>query len=304
MCKPEIFVFGDTYVDMVTHVSEIPMLGSASWGTQLVPSAGGSGANMAVTLSHLACNVKFISAVGNDEYGRMAINAQEGAGIDTHHVAVLNDKSTSTCIIMVDKNSERTILVSAKGTASDYLPLNVLPKFASEGTNILVSGLAIPAEVTGKTAEELLSLLPGNSNVFFDPNLRLAPSEITEEIKSLYSKIANRADVILAGQEEVDLLDLKRLPEQTLIIKKGKMGSLVVSDKGEVKIPIYEVPVVNATGAGDAYAAVFVCARMKGFDIISSARLASIGGALATTYPSAQGEFSWDDIIEIFETQR
>jgi sugar/nucleoside kinase (ribokinase family) len=297
MNGPQVLVFGDTFVDMTTHVTAIPELGSASWGTQLVPTPGGSGANMAVTLAHLDCEVRFITCVGDDEAGRFALEVYRSAGIDTTHVAVRHGIATSTCVIMVDKNSERTILVPAQGTASDHLVASDLPRPGVEPVTLLLSGLAIPADDTGRSAEALVAGLPEGSVLYFDPNLRLSPGAVTRPIRERYQKIARRADVLLAGDGEIDVLELRRRPGQVLVRKSGVAGSEITTDERTIHLPARVVDVVNATGAGDAYAATFVAARLRGHSIEESGALATIGGGLAVTYPSAQADFTWRDVL-------
>ena len=303
MSSPTVYVFGDTFVDMVTYVAEVPTVGGASWGTQLVPSAGGSGANMAVTLAHLGVDVKFVSCVGNDDWGRFALSNLDNVGVDRALVAVRDDAGTSTCVIMVDSNSERTILVPARGTAGDHLRPSDLPTFADHPVTLLMSGLAIPAEDTGRSAADLVASLPEGSTLFFDPNLRLAPAAVTPELRERYQRLANRADVLLAGEAEIEVLGLERQPGQVLVRKDGVAGSWIVTDEGTKHISALTMDVVNATGAGDAYAATFVAARLYGHDLQEAGELATVGGGLAVTYPSAQAAFTWRDVLSTHESQ-
>ncbi|HEY3408107.1 MAG TPA: PfkB family carbohydrate kinase, partial [Propionicimonas sp.] len=90
---------------------------------------------------------------------------------------------------------------------------------------------------------------------------------------------------------------LKRQPGQVLVRKGGIAGSWIVTDEGTTHIPALAMDVVNATGAGDAYAATFVAARLYGYDIQEAGELATVGGGLAVTYPSAQAAFTWRDVL-------
>jgi len=291
-----VVVVGDTFVDLVSSVPSVPLAGEAVWGSQLRGTGGGSGANMAISLADFGVPTSFVTVVGDDDYGRGAIEEYRAAGIDTTGCAVRDEVVTSLCVILLTEH-ERTILAFADGAASDLLlPQDVAHILDSPPAHLLLSGLAMGATPTGATCADLVSALPDTTAVYFDPNLRVTAASLAPEAVSWYRTAVAHADVLLAGEHELEGLGLERPEGGTLITKYGARGSRMTAEGLDVFVPALRAPVVNATGAGDAYAAAFVAARARGADLVTAARLATAAGSLAVQTPGSRGGISWDAV--------
>ena len=73
-------------------------------------------------------------------------------------------------------------------------------------------------------------------------------------------------------------------------LKMGADGCLVMSSENEIlRLPAYDVEVVDATGAGDAYAAGFIAGIWQGWPLEKTAQFATAAGALCVTGVGASG---------------
>jgi sugar/nucleoside kinase (ribokinase family) len=73
-------------------------------------------------------------------------------------------------------------------------------------------------------------------------------------------------------------------------LKMGSAGCLVASGThGWLRLPAFEVPVIDTTGAGDAFAAGFMAGVWLGWSLEQTARLANAAGALCVTGAGASG---------------
>ena len=284
-------IIGDIFADMTTHIMAYPNCGDGTYGTPLHRNGGGTGGNIAAGLGILGIDTSIICRLGDDEIGRYLkedmLNynvSNEGIVLDTNH-------SSGIVLITVTPDGERTIWVLANDSAyeklsfEDLLYLNKVQPDA-----VFVSGVMMgvhPAE------ESIFSILPswkGRSKIYFDPNLRYPPEAIPPEVKKSIQKLCSLSDVILTGKSEMEALHLSPLTGQTFVVKCGKMGSYNINDKGEIvcRINATEHKALDATGAGDVYAAAYICAELEGKSVEEAMRFASVASGISVTRSGAR----------------
>lgn len=284
-------IIGDIFADMTTHIMAYPNCGDGTYGTPLHRNGGGTGGNIAAGLGILGIDTSIICRLGDDEIGRYLkedmLNynvSNEGIVLDTNH-------SSGIVLITVTPDGERTIWVLANDSAyeklsfEDLLYLNKVQPDA-----VFVSGVMMgvhPAE------ESIFSILPswkGRSKIYFDPNLRYPPEAIPPEVKKSMQKLCSLSDVILTGKSEMEALHLSPLTGQTFVVKCGKMGSYIINDKGEIvcRINATEHKALDATGAGDVYAAAYICAELEGKSVEEAMRFASVASGISVTRSGAR----------------
>ncbi len=108
-------------------------------------------------------------------------------------------------------------------------------------------------------------------------------------------------DYFVPGLAEARALTGRQSPEEvatalleegvgTVAIKMGADGCLVKSrDRPALRVPAFKMPVVDATGAGDAFAAGFIAGVYLGWPLMDTARFANAVGALCVTGVGAFG---------------
>lgn len=86
-----------------------------------------------------------------------------------------------------------------------------------------------------------------------------------------------------AAQAEAAARMLLRAGPQAVVIKRGAAGALVATRDEVRHVPGFRVPVVDTTGAGDAFSAALLVAMAEGRDLLAAVRFAGAAGALAVT---------------------
>ena len=81
---------------------------------------------------------------------------------------------------------------------------------------------------------------------------------------------------------------LRELGPHTVIVTLAAGGSLMVNEGGAVRIPSFQVPVVDTTAAGDAFVGGLAVALLRGLPLREAVRYANACGALAVTRAGAQ----------------
>ena len=118
MKQQKIIVVGSSNTDMVLKSSHLPLPGETVLGGKFTTNPGGKGANQAVAAARLGGNVIFIARVGNDLFGKQAIDGFKNHGIDTRFITEDEVEASGVALIMVDEKGENSIAVAlgANGT--------------------------------------------------------------------------------------------------------------------------------------------------------------------------------------------
>ena len=104
--KPYILVIGSSNTDMVVKSARLPAPGETILGGTFLMNAGGKGANQAVAAARLDADVVFIAKVGDDIFGRQAVELFEQEGIDTSYIITDPVNPSGVALITVDDKAE------------------------------------------------------------------------------------------------------------------------------------------------------------------------------------------------------
>lgn len=122
MKHPRICVVGSANIDLTFRTPRFPHPGETLTGHALHLGMGGKGANQAVAAARLGADVTFIACVGNDAFGKAAMDAYTAEGINTTLIRQVEDQPTGTAAILVDDEAENCIIVVAGANAELCVP--------------------------------------------------------------------------------------------------------------------------------------------------------------------------------------
>src|SRR5882672_1316660 len=112
MMPDAIFVIGSSNTDMVIQSDRLPKPGETIIGGQFLMHAGGKGANQAVAAARLNGRVYFAALVGDDVFGRQAIQKLAEEKIKTDFISVDAIHPSGIALINVDAKGENCITVA------------------------------------------------------------------------------------------------------------------------------------------------------------------------------------------------
>ena len=275
-----VVCLGDVMVDVLAQLPG-PLAVGSDTPAPIRLLGGGSAANTAAWLVTAGVPTTFVGRVGDDVLGRMALDELGRAGIDLV-VGVDPERPTGTCIVLVDATGERT-MVPAAGANSGLGETSLDPALVDADTHVHISGYALFNPGSRPAADQLADLARRSGTTFSvdaassAPLVEFGPERFLDWVASVGSAtllFANRDEaLVLAGQSGSDEKAALALGTRCgqAIVKCGADGA-VWSDGSEV-VTVRAVPVValDSTGAGDAFAAGVLAARLAG---------AAIGDAL------------------------
>jgi ribokinase len=235
--------------------------------------------------------VAMVGRIGDDARGRLLKQGLMANGVDTEHLLFDPDTPTGVALIMVDATGEKQIM-AAHGANRRLSPDDV--RSASEvvaHARVLLVQLETQLETVLEAARITRN---AGGRVILDP---APPQPLPDELLSLVDLVrANSSESeILTGVPITDIPSARRAASilmargpDAAILQAGEEGALLVWSGGERFLPRIPVACIDATGAGDAFAAGLAVALAEGRSLPEAAEFANAVAALSTTSLGAQ----------------
>ncbi|MFF9036606.1 ribokinase [Streptomyces sp. NPDC014892] len=288
----DLLVVGSANADLVIGVERRPGAGETVLGSDLAVHPGGKGANQAVAAARLGARTALLARVGDDGNGRLLLDSQRAAGVDTAGVLV-GGAPTGVALITVDPSGDNSIVVSP-GANGKLTPEDVR---AAEGllraSRVVSAQLEIPLE----TVVEVVRRLPEDTRFVLNPS---PPRELPAEVLAACDPlIVNEHEArIIVGDEpagspspEDRARALLALGPRSVVVTLGAEGALVATAEGSARVSAVKVDAVDTTGAGDAFTAALAWRLGAGAELAEAAAYAARVGAAAVTRAGAQVSF-------------
>ena len=253
----EITVLGIFVADISFSGPKIPSIGETILGKKYNIGPGGKGCNQAIAIARLGGNTNFISKIGKDAYGELALKTLEENKISTENIIQDDSQQTGVAGILVDQNTGKNAINVIVGAPSS-LKINEIEKQMNliKNSKILLTQLEIPKDVTLhclKTAKEngcltILNPAPASeiTKEFYNCIDYFTPNETEAEFYTGI-KITNEKEAKQAADKLVNL-GIKKI-----IITLGEKGLFYSDGKEEIFLKASSVKAIDTTGAGDAF---------------------------------------------------
>ena len=260
-----VVVVGDVMVDVVARLEGPVALGSDA-PARIELRGGGAGANTATWLAAADASAVLVARVGDDRSGRDALRDLRAAGVDAR-LAVDPVERTGICVVLVAPDGERTMFPDP--AANDRLvPADVPDGLFAQAHHLHVAGYALLRRGSRAAAQSAMTTARAHGmTVSVDPSSAalLAPG---------FLRLVEGADLLLPNLAEASALTgradperaAKRLVERVpeVVVTLGSEGALWTSGADVVRAPAAPASaVIDTTGAGDAFTAGFLAARLE-----------------------------------------
>ena len=306
MSNKDIVILGVFVADTAYRASRQPQIGETIIGNEFSLGPGGKGSNQAVAAALAGGNVHFISRLGKDDFATMAISLWEKSGI-TPHVTQYSDSYTGAAYIFIeDKTGNNAIIVSPGAAANindDDITAN---KELIQGSRVFMTQLEQSLDAAGtalsfaKDGGAITILNPAPAQPLGENILKLCdfvtPNEIeAEQITGTPVKSINDAEI--AADK------LLEKGASAAVITLGEQGALFKDNNQIIHQPSYEVgPVVETTGAGDAFNGGLAVALAEEMPIDKALRFACATASISVTRqgtaPSMPNRHEIDTLIK------
>jgi len=269
----QVWVAGEVLIDLIPE------------GAGRKPIVGGGPANTAKALSKLGIDTQFVDGISSDQYGQMAMNDLETAGVKLDYVKY-SDKPTCLAIVSISDSGSASYEFAIENTATFDFTAKWLPKSQAERPALLHIGtLATVIEPGASVLFEWAQSVAKVAPIVFDPNIRPAVIGDRAQYVAKVERWVAISSAIKVSDEDLKWLYPSLEIEQVVNnwLKKGP--SLIVVTHGDegltgcrkgeqVKVDSIRVEVVDTVGAGDTVGAVLVEAIVKdGLDSLTGQKL-------------------------------
>ncbi|MDX3926142.1 MAG: PfkB family carbohydrate kinase [Shinella sp.] len=303
---PRLLVVGHICVDYLCRVPVLPHRDDRVAASHIEKALGGPAANLAVAAAGVgapyALRVDLATAVGADGDSEWALSELLDRGVNTLPIRRPAKNRLPRAMVIIEANGSRTIIHETFELSEIDLTANMevdvpqtrsclhiegfhyermipsIGRFHEAGWSVSLHTAGLPASSRNpKAFAELVSRIDltfVNDEILREIfNIRTPLASMIEEARQILSRIRPRGDVVL-----------------TL----GEFGAVVFRKSGgsQIEVPALPVDRLDATGAGDAFAGVFLSLWLHGAPLEDAARHAAIGASLTTTAEGAQGHIA------------
>ncbi len=296
MKKFDAIFVGLTILDISGRpVSAILKSGDVGFIDEVRLTPAGTAAGALLNAAKLGVNCITAACVGKDEKGSFIVNEYKKLNIDCSLIQETSKASTSSTILPIGPNSERSVL-HCRG-ASDYLFIKeedfdtvCNARFLHHGGTGLLNAMDTQFHPGGENQSARLMQHARKKGLTTSFDL-IAPNENT---MTLLKPMLPFIDYFMPSMKEAEFLSGYRKPEDiaacfldqgvgACIFKWGNRGSYIATSDTSFRMPAFKVDVSDTTGCGDSYCGGFIAGLSMGWDLEKSCRLATATSALVAT---------------------
>jgi len=269
----DLVTVGSLFVEVTpTHPGE-----TLDTAHQYTLVAGGAAANTVFALARLGVNAYFITAVGDDEFGTLAMHELAAFGLDTAGVRRVAGQLTPVTFCAVDLHGGKQFRFYRfpgysspmhELSAEDFQAVTRCRLFDFSEGSLRESSLRPLVFQAARVARA------AGAAVLYAVNLRRSAWNMPDDaIRAIEQEAIALADIIVLNAEELAFISgnaedgiraLQQLGPSVVVVTRGGEGEMTVAVGSErAACPPYQVPVVYDVGAGDTFHAGLVAAALK-----------------------------------------
>lgn len=247
---------------------------------------GGPAANFACAASRLGLSVASIATVGLDQDGDLVKADFQRFGVDISLLSMKADYQTPFTVILIDGSGERAIVVP---DFIEQYAMDTLFKALSQSRSLYM----MPVMFTDFLHVAMWARELGvEVMIDIEANHQLTSAQFEQVLQHVTIASFNQNGFRRFIGSEPTLEAARNLLSKslhTIVISMGKDGSLATTGKENAQCSAYAVPVVDTTGAGDAFNAGFLTGTFMGMKLDDRLRFANAVAALKIQHPGTRG---------------
>jgi sugar/nucleoside kinase (ribokinase family) len=283
--KRSILVIGDVMTDVIVR-AEGPLAKGSDRRAKIAFRPGGSAANQAAWLASFGAKVDFVARVGAADVESETARFK-AMGVTPHLIADPRHE-TGRLVALIDPDGERSFLTD-RG-ANEALEASDIPNaLIAQAALIHLSGYSFFADSPRAAVLDVMRRAE-EKPVSVDP----ASAEFLREAGAdNFLRLTRGAAILFPNAEEAAILAGSDDPETQcarlaalyplVVVKRGAEGCEAAAGAKRWRVAAPKVDAIDTTGAGDAFVAAFLAARLDGADIEAGLEAAAAASALAST---------------------
>ena len=284
-----ISILGIFVADLTFRTERMPNKGETYIGNSFKLGPGGKGSNQAVAARRSGAETMFITKIGKDTFGEMAMKLYADEGINSKYVWEIPDMSTGAASIVVNEETGDNAIIVVPGAADAMVPDDLDTAEAGiANCAFFMASLEVPIPVMQHGLE--VAKRNGVPTILNPAPAAILPDEVYG-LSDYFTPNETEA-AILAGIPVVTIEDAEEAAKiflqrgiDTVVITLGEKGAYVRNSVINQHVPAFDMggKVLETTGAGDAFNGGFAYALAEGMSLIEAVRFGSATAAISVT---------------------
>jgi sugar/nucleoside kinase (ribokinase family) len=296
MPELDISIAGEINLDLILYglPASIPMERELL-ATDFKVTLGSSSAILAHNLATLGAKVGFITRIGSDELGVIAIDRLAASGVDLSKVVRSKGPTATGVTVLLPHENTRHIL-TYPGTMAEMTRADLDFDYLARARHFHLSSLFLQRGLHPDLPQLFRDLKRVGLTLSLDTN-----DDPDDQWNGVLSELLDLIDILLPNEAEAcriahrDTLDeaLAWLSRHVPIVavKRGSYGTLIQRGAERIVVDPVTVQPVDTIGAGDSFNAGFLSAWLSGCDLQSCGIAGNIAGSLSTLCPGGTEAF-------------
>lgn len=255
---------------------------------------GGDTSNFAIAAARQGASVGYLSALGDDDHGRMLRALWQREGVDDSGVHTDAGAFTGVYFVTHDAQGHHFSFLRTGSAASRMRPGHLDAQRIAAARVLHLSGISLAlSESARETCHAAIATArAAGVQVSFDTNLRLKLWPL-ETARTEMTRVLRQCDICLPSLDDVAAISGRTDPDalvdwclehgaRIVGLKLGAQGAIVADGTQRHRIAAHACSPVDATGAGDTFGGAFVARLLAGDALLDAGVYASVAAALST----------------------
>jgi ribokinase len=285
-----VAILGIFVADLAFRAGRQPAMGETIMGSDFKMGPGGTGSNQAVAAARAGANVTFISRLGRDAFGEIALSTWKAENIRTERVVLTDEQPTGAAYIFIEDGTGENAIIVVPGAANSISRADVDQAAADiRAAKAFITQLEQPidAALHGVTIAKQAGVA-----TIFNPAPAAPLPDVIYPLCDYITPNETEASAI-TGVQVTGLDSAKAAADRLLqrgvgcaLITLGEAGALYHTAKESVLVPAFNAgKVVETTGAGDAFNGGFAAALAAGRNPRDAVRFGCATAGISVTRP-------------------
>lgn len=277
-------------------------LDGAVEGAKIV--SGGSAANTCLGVASFGGSASFIGSVANDYLGEVFAGDMKSAGLSFNNIAGAAAASTGRCYCFITPDGERT-MCTYLGASGAFAPGAVTPAMVTSAAMLYVEGYIWDTpERVGNVDAAITAMKAAQRKVAFTLSDAWCAAGYREIFMGYLN--ARKVDVLFANEAEIlalteqqdfdNAVAIARTLAPVVVVTRSEKGAVILNGEDTVTVGAEKIEkLVDATGAGDLFAAGFLYGYLRGATLAQAGQLGAMAAAEVISHIGARPQVNLAD---------
>ncbi len=303
----DITIAGEINLDLILYgLPEDMPVERELLGSGFKVTLGGSSSILAHNLATLGSRVGFISQVGRDEMGKIALSRLAESGVDLSQVMHLDQVDTGVTLLLPHR--QRRHILTYLGAMAEMTVADLNLAYLTSANHFHLSSLFLQTGLQPGLPQLFDQLKAAGMTISLDTN-----DDPSGAWGNVLDPLLDKIDLLLPNEDEMmriagkstleEALDVMAQRVPLIVVKCGSKGAVVQQGNKRNWVSPLRVEAVDTIGAGDSFNAGFLSCYLKGQDPLRAAAMGNITGALSTLRSGGTESFRDSNLRGSFLTQ-